>query len=268
MSSSPTPGGVLDVLRERVELDIGRDHLRRLDTIIDPIVVSELPTLLWSPHSIDEAVEVLLPMTDVILIDSDDPAYFDGPWAGMRRAAELAESVYVVDLAWLRTTPWRERIAAAFDDPARRGLLHELQEIAVRHNPESVVSAMLLTGWLSARLGWTAQPMEDSSGGALPGTAVAGAGTGSVTLRFEPVNQDVRGIAGVSVKAGDGFALSLDRAAGGMIARQAAGDHEREWRVLGASRGEGGILGEGVRQALLRDPTYRPALAAARSFQA
>ncbi len=30
------------------------------------------------------------------------------------------------------------------------------------------------------------------------------------------------------------------------------------WRVLGASRGEGGILGEGVRQALLRDPHLRP----------
>ena len=29
------------------------------------------------------------------------------------------------------------------------------------------------------------------------------------------------------------------------------------------SRGEGGILGEGIRQALLRDPTYKPALAAA-----
>ena len=33
--------------------------------------------------------------------------------------------------------------------------------------------------------------------------------------------------------------------------------------VLGASRGEGGILGEGIRQALLRDPTYGPALEAA-----
>jgi hypothetical protein len=35
---------------------------------------------------------------------------------------------------------------------------------------------------------------------------------------------------------------------------------------MGASRGEGGILGEGVRQALLRDPTYRPALAQARQM--
>jgi hypothetical protein len=33
--------------------------------------------------------------------------------------------------------------------------------------------------------------------------------------------------------------------------------------VLGASRGEAGILGEGIRQALLREPTYQPALAAA-----
>jgi hypothetical protein len=32
--------------------------------------------------------------------------------------------------------------------------------------------------------------------------------------------------------------------------------------VLGASRGEAGVLGEGIRQALLRDPTYAPALAA------
>ena len=41
---------------------------------------------------------------------------------------------------------------------------------------------------------------------------------------------------------------------------------EREWKILGASRGEGGILGEGVRQALLRDPTYDPALRAAQEL--
>ena len=32
------------------------------------------------------------------------------------------------------------------------------------------------------------------------------------------------------------------------------------WTVLGASRGESGILGEGIRQALLRDPAYERAL--------
>ena len=55
---------------------------------------------------------------------------------------------------------------------------------------------------------------------------------------------------------------------GGLTARQRRSDGERSWQILGASRGEGGILGEGVRQALLRDPTYGPALQAARSFLA
>jgi hypothetical protein len=36
--------------------------------------------------------------------------------------------------------------------------------------------------------------------------------------------------------------------------------------MLGASRGEAGILGEGIRQTLLRDPTYAAALAAAEAM--
>ena len=45
-----------------------------------------------------------------------------------------------------------------------------------------------------------------------------------------------------------------------------AAAHEREWTIPGASRGEAGVLGEGIRQALLRDPTYVPALEAARAM--
>ena len=48
--------------------------------------------------------------------------------------------------------------------------------------------------------------------------------------------------------------------------RRARDGSEESWIVLGASRGESGILGEGVRQALLRDPTYLPALNCARVF--
>ena len=44
------------------------------------------------------------------------------------------------------------------------------------------------------------------------------------------------------------------------------GGAEREWTIPGASRGETGVLGEGIRQALLRDPTYVPALEAARAM--
>jgi glucose-6-phosphate dehydrogenase assembly protein OpcA len=259
--------GRVGVLRESVEIEMGPSHMGRVDTIIDPVIVSELPTVLWSPHSFDEAVESLLNLVDVILIDTDDPVYFDGPGAALTRAAELSDSsVYVVDLAWLRTVPWRERLAGSFENPSRRAALQSLKRIYVRYNPASVVSAVLLIGWLASRIGWQPGALEPAPGGALRGTAKREGG-GTISLEFNPVSQATRGIAGVTVTGDAGFSLSLDRGPGGLLAReQRAGARPQQWRMFGTSRGEGGILGDGVRQALLRDPTYRPALEAARSL--
>jgi len=258
----------IGVLRESVEIALGASHLSRLDTIIDPLVISELPTVLWSPHSKDEAVQALLPIVDVILIDTDDPVYFDGPGAALTRAAELLDSnVDVVDLAWLRTIAWRERLAGSFSDPTREGLLDGLRRIYVRHHHGSIVSALLLTGWLCSRLGWLPSELVPAAGGSSQAVAVRSGGGPSVSIEFDPVDQAIRGLAGVTVTGSAGFSLSLDRAPGGLLAHeQSAGSEPRAWQLFGASRGEGGILGEGVRQALIRDPTYGPALQAARSF--
>jgi glucose-6-phosphate dehydrogenase assembly protein OpcA len=259
--------GRVGVLRESVEIEMGPTHLSRVDTIIDPVIISELPTLLWSPHNHDDAVEALLGLIDVILIDTDDPVYFDGPGAALSRAMELSNSsVYVVDLAWLRTVPWRERLAGSFENPSRREALRSLKRVFVRYNPASVVSAVLLVGWLASRVGWEPSALEQAPGGALRGTAKREGG-GSISLEFTPVPQGTRGIAGVTVTGDSGFSLSLDRGPGGLVAReQRAGVKPQQWRMFGTSRGEGGILGDGVRQALLRDETYRPALEAARSL--
>jgi glucose-6-phosphate dehydrogenase assembly protein OpcA len=243
MSYEESPGSELSVMHERVEIDIGPEHLARLDTIVDPVLVSELPTMLWSPHGHREAARVLLPMIDVILLDSEDQ---EDVQAAFARAAACLESVYVVDLAWLRTTPWRERLAASFDTPHRRAALARLEGICIRHRPTSRASAALLVGWLASRLDWN---------GSRP------------TIELAAVEQEAPGLAGVTVSWSDECSLSLDRGRGGLLAREhGPGDEERVWRILGASRGEGGILGEGVRQALLRDPTYGPALAAAREL--
>jgi hypothetical protein len=129
------------------------------------------------------------------------------------------------------------------------------------------VSALLLTGWLSSRLGWIPSELVPAAGGARQAAAVRSSGGPSVSIEFDPVDQAIRGLAGVTVTGSAGFSLSFDRAPGGLLAHeQSAGAKPREWQLFGASRGEGGILGEGVRQALIRDPTYGPALQAARSF--
>ena len=78
---------------------------------------------------------------------------------------------------------------------------------------------------------------------------------------------DVPGLRASQIETASGIKLTLDRGPGGLQAKRTTRDgKESTWVVLGASRGEAGILGEGIRQALLRDPTYRPALDCARAY--
>jgi glucose-6-phosphate dehydrogenase assembly protein OpcA len=250
------------IVVEQVEIDIGPEHLAGLETIVDPVVVSEIPTMLWSPHGHDEAVGALLGLTDALLLDSDQLLE---PEDALEHATELLRSAYVVDLAWLRTTPWRERLAASFDPPSRQPLLAQLTDVKVRHQESSSASALLLAGWLASRLGWQAPSLGGDAGeGWVRGEASRNGTT--VTVELGRVDQDAPGLSGVTVTCGEDYSLSLDRGRGGLVACERLGSEESRWQVLGASRGEGGILGEGVRQSLLRDPTYGPALVAARGF--
>jgi glucose-6-phosphate dehydrogenase assembly protein OpcA len=245
------------LMRERVVLEVGEKHLARLDTIVDPLVVTDLQTLVWSPHGHPEAVDALLHLSQVVLVDSvNEP----DAASALRRAKELSEEAYVVDLAWLRSTPWRERVAATFDPPRLRADLLRIDSVAIRHHPQSRVAGVLFFGWLGSRLGWRAGSLMEANG-ASRGTAHAQRDDVALTLEPDP-EQMVPGLAGVEIHTSAGTSISLDRGPGGLVAcRRDKKGNEQRWTVLGASRGEGGILGEGIRQALLRDPTYAGALA-------
>ncbi len=251
--------GELALTRERVVLDVGPAHLDKLDTLIDPVVVTDLATVVWAPHGHHEAVDALLHLSQVVLVDSvNEP----DPATAIGRAQQLAREAYVVDLAWLRSTPWRERVASTFDPAQWRDELRKIDAVTVRHGPDSAAAGVLLCGWLATRLGWE-QGSLVSHDGALHGKAHGR--RQDVSLRLEPVpDQTVPGLAGVEIATASGMRVALDRGPGGLVARRTdRKGNESTWTVLGASRGESGILGEGIRQALLRDPTYRNALASA-----
>ena len=75
----------------------------------------------------------------------------------------------------------------------------------------------------------------------------------------------VPGLAGLTIETASGMSLSLDRGEGGLSARRRdrRGQRVRRGRSSAPRAARPGILGEGIRQALLRDPTYRNALVAA-----
>ena len=253
--------GEFGLLRETVVVELGDKHLDDLVTIADPLVVTDLPTLVWSPHGHNHALEALLGLAQAVLVDSvDEPVWREA----IDRACTLSGTAYVVDLAWLRSTPWRERMAAVFDPPRRRRELGSITQVAVRHHPASTVAGMLFIGWLASRLQWGVEPLL-SHGSALIGKAHARRQDVALRLQTAP-EQHVRGLAGLTVEVSSGRRLSLDRGPGGLQAHASERGAERSWTLLGASRGEQGILGEGIRQTLLRDPTYVPALKAAQAM--
>ena len=256
----PHPGE-FSLTHEHVIVDIGPQHLAHLDTIVDPLVVTDLPTMTWAPHAHHEGVDAVMRLSQVVLLDTvSEPALADA----LSWARGLADRAYVVDLAWLRSTPWRERIASTFDPPAFRPQLDAITKVAVRHHPDSAAAAVLLCGWLASRLGWSPGALSSRGhDGGFKGRAKTRRHEIELSLDPEP-RQDVPGLAGITIETAQGTTVALDRGPGGLRAKRVTRKgKEIEWTVLGASRGEAGILGEGIRQALLRDPTYRPALDAA-----
>ena len=251
--------GDLHLFHEEVQVEVGERHLGHLDAIVDPLVVTDLATVVWSPHGHHEAIDSLRRLAQVVLIDSvNEPDLAEA----VGRAAVLAGTAYVVDLAWLRSTPWRERMCASFDPPQWRRELSAITSVTIRHRPDSAIAGLLFFGWLASRLGWEPAAMIAQNG------TLRGRCRGpreEVELRLEPDETlSAPGLAGMSVETSSGMSLSLERGSGGLHARRRTReDHQSDWTVMGASRGEAGILGEGIRQALLRDPTYRPSLAAA-----
>ena len=249
----------LTVAHEAVHIDLGPRHLAGLETVVDPLVIPDLMTAVWSPHGFPEAVDALQRLAQVVLIDSLDQPDLR---SAVDRATTLSERSYVVDLAWLRSTPWRERVAATFDPPKFRSRVFEVSGVTVRHRSDSAISGLLLLGWLASRLGWEPGSFVSRNGSM---QARARSKRHEVTLRLQAEErQEVPGLSGLTLETAAGGSLSLNRGPGGLTAVSRSRDgRESSWTILGASRGEAGILGEGIRQALLRDPTYRPALEAA-----
>jgi glucose-6-phosphate dehydrogenase assembly protein OpcA len=255
---SPHDGGIA-LGHENVELTIGPQHLDQLETLVDPLLITDLTTVLWAPHGHDGGIEALRKAGQVVLYDSVEMTSVED---GLARATELSSSFHVVDLAWLRSTPWRERIAMSFDPPALRPELWRITGVAVRHHPDSAVAALLLVGWLASRLGWRPGAMvrrTDLMHGRCRSLRQ------DVAVRLSPATgQSTPGLAGITIETASGLSLSLDRGPGGLHAvRKTRDGGTSSWVVMGASRGEAGILGMGVREALLRDSTYRPAVEAA-----
>jgi glucose-6-phosphate dehydrogenase assembly protein OpcA len=115
------------------------------DSVVLPLLLPDAPVVAWWPGDAPE-VPGDSPVGRLATRRVTDAAACPRPVAALKdRLRCLADGD--TDLAWTRLTPWRALLAAALDepfDPVTSALV-----AAARNNP----SAVLLAGWLRARLG-------------------------------------------------------------------------------------------------------------------
>jgi glucose-6-phosphate dehydrogenase assembly protein OpcA len=124
-------------------------------SVIEPLLVSDLPVFLrwrgecpWGASELEELIDV----TDRLVIDSSE--WSEVEW-DYERLAEVLDRVIVSDIAWARTEPWRQAVAEFWPDVA------DANEIRVAG---PYAEAVLLTHWLSARLGRAVELRHEPAG--------------------------------------------------------------------------------------------------------
>jgi glucose-6-phosphate dehydrogenase assembly protein OpcA len=150
---------------------VAGDHLAGL---VDPLLVSGVPTFLWwvgtPPFGTPELADALR-ICDALVVDS---ARFEAPFRSFLGLAEQASSRHrnlgVADFQWSRLRPWREAIAQFFTPEARRRFISGISEIGIEYTGDgrgNRIGAALLSGWLASTLGWKLQKAAAGAGGVM-----------------------------------------------------------------------------------------------------
>jgi glucose-6-phosphate dehydrogenase assembly protein OpcA len=149
------------VQREQVLLHVRGDAGQHLASLVEPLLVPDVPTYVWwsGRESLRGArLREAIGFSDVLVVDSER---FEHAVEGMLELVALTRDpdagVGVVDFRWARLKPWRDAIGQFFGPADRRALLRGLREVSAEAGgtgPDSRVSAALLAGWVFGALGW------------------------------------------------------------------------------------------------------------------
>jgi glucose-6-phosphate dehydrogenase assembly protein OpcA len=159
---------------ELITLHVHGQAADHLGALLDPILVSGVPTYLWwlgtPPFGRRELLEALR-ICDGLVVDS---AAFDDPHRSFHRMSSLLKVAHhrlgLADLQWARLRPWRETIAQFFTPADRRAFLDGIGQVRVDYagvDAANRIAAALLTGWIASALGWKLHRVSAASEGAV-----------------------------------------------------------------------------------------------------
>jgi hypothetical protein len=155
------------LVTEVVELTLRGARAEAPASIVEPLLISDLPVFVrwrgeppWGTTELDQLIDV----TDRLIVDSTEWDG-DGLPQAYARLAELFPRCAASDIAWARTSRWREHLATLWPGIA------DVRTVRVHG---TVAQAWLLCGWLRSRLGRDDIALEHENADRLEGVALDG----------------------------------------------------------------------------------------------
>ncbi len=185
------------------------------------LLVPDLPVYLYLPSFGSSSLELvtrLAPWSTTLIMDSRTREVASIPGSYLLEFMQFPPSAIPLrDLEWARLTPWRDLVAQFFDGTDRLELASEIAAVEIYASSaipgELPSAALLLAGWLSCGLGWTAGRGEQD-GGRLTVSIGGHAGEVSLSIRATPPEAgQASSIQSVLLRkrCGHSFSVHLDR---------------------------------------------------------
>ncbi len=271
--------GAKQVCGEQVTIEASGPVLETVSTAIEPLLMPDVPVFLWwkdIPHYEDKLFNRLVDLSDRVVIDS---LAFDHPHEDIQRLAEIIRSrpqfMLVSDINWGRMTAWRTLLASFWDVPEYRAQLDQIDSVVVEYDPPDIAheqiaaQALLVTGWLAARLGWIISAEGASADGAVQRIGAQGLGGRQISIEFRATH-DREGhdgmLASVTLRSAQGdaeFSVAVNEAGTKLSTEAHVGAAREIERVLAyEQKSEGQRLSREL-GLLVRDKIYEQAVAAA-----
>jgi glucose-6-phosphate dehydrogenase assembly protein OpcA len=159
------PGTDRGIVTEVIELTLRGARAKAPASVVEELLISDLPVFLrWrgEPPWGQPELEQLVGVTDRLIVDSTEWEDLPHPY---RRLSELFPRTAASDIAWARTSRWREHLATLW--PA----IADVRTLRVRG---TAAQAWLLCGWLRSRLGRDDIALEQEPAERLEGVALDG----------------------------------------------------------------------------------------------
>jgi glucose-6-phosphate dehydrogenase assembly protein OpcA len=159
--------GSKQVCSEQLSFLLEGPSTRLLPNIVFSQLDSDLPLYLWWQGEFSDPMDPQLwAWVDRVIYDSQTWSEFRAQIQRVETAqAEAKQRIVLCDLNWTRLVQIRLALAQFFDHPAAHARFDEIESVEIDFAPGFRSTALLLTGWLAAQLGWTHE--EQTAGNSL-----------------------------------------------------------------------------------------------------